>query len=168
MTRLAVCVAGCQQILKMGLAYELAAHAAEFHAEVHKRHRHGLRSLPEALAKEWERKKPEVFKEASAGKTEIYAWIAHPKMMDCKPTHADMVGALPEELAEMYEAEQLKIEPSASCSRSWKLLFNFYELTAKLTTEYVARDLREEFPEQFTDTPPAKRVKRHAGDEGDF
>jgi hypothetical protein len=152
----------------MGLAHDLAARAAEFHAEQRKRHRHGMQSLPGAIAKEWEKKQPEVFKEATAGKTEIHAWIAHPKMIGCKPTHADMVSALPKELEEMYEAEQLKIEPSATCSRSWKLRFTFFELTSKLTTEYVARDLQEEFPEQLADEPLAKRVKRHCGDEGDF
>jgi hypothetical protein len=144
----------------MGLAHDLAARAAEFHAEAHKKQRHGLRSLPVAIAREWQRKKPEVFKEASGGKTEISTWIMHPKATGFKPSVIDIASALPEELARMHDADQMLIEPSATCSRSWRLKFKFCALAGELTAEYIARDLREEMPDQFTDEPPAKRAKQ--------
>ena len=75
--------------------------------------------------------------------------------------------ALPKELAEMYEADQLKIEKSATCSRSWRLCFDTFDLTNELTKEYIARDEAEE-EAVAAEERAAKRVKRHCGDEGDF
>ena len=153
----------------MGLAHELAARAAEFYAAQHQKEKRAANALPGAIAKEWEKRKPDVFKEASGGKTEMRVWIAHPRVTGAKNhTKEDIVDALPEELAEMYKDEKLKIQPSASCSRSWQLCFNTFDLTNELTKEYIARDEAEEGMVQFDDTPPPKRVKRHAGDEGDF
>ena len=155
----------------MGLAHELAAHAAEFHAEQHKRQKKAINALPEALAKEWEKRKPDVFKEASGGKTEMSVWIAHPPVRGGAKNHTleDMVYALPPELAQMYKDEKLKLVKSASCSRSWRLCFDIFDLTNELTKEYIARDEEPAWDYSMTDdTPPAKRVKRHAGDEGDF
>jgi hypothetical protein len=150
----------------MGLAHDLAARAAEFYAEQHKRQKKAINALPGAISKEWEKRKPDVFKEASGGKTELSIWIAHPRVANGHiHTEEDVVDALPPELAEMYKDKMLKIEPSASCSRSWRLCFNIFDLTNELTKEYIARDEAEEATD---DTPPAKRVKRHAGDEGDF
>ena len=154
--------------MRQGLAFELAARAAEFKAEQHKRHKKALNALPEAIAKEWEKRKPDVFKEASGGKTEMSIWIAHPRVTHGKiHTKEDVVVALPPELAQMYEAKQLKIEPSASCSRSWRLCFNTFDLTNELTKEYIARDEAEE-EAVAAEERAAKRVKRHCGDEGDF
>ena len=152
----------------MGLAHELAARAAEFYAEQHKRQKKAINALPGAIAKEWEKRKPDVFKEASGGKTELSVWIAHPRVTSAKKhTREDIVDALPPELAEMYKAEQLKIEPSASCSRSWRFCFNIFDLTNELTKEYIARDEAEEEAVEAEERA-TKRVKRHAGDEGDF
>ena len=146
----------------MGLAHDLAARAAEFHAEQHKRQKKAINALPEAIAKEWEKRKPDVFKEASRGKTELSIWIAYPRVTNGKIiSKDDVVNALPEELEEVYKNGLLKIEPSASSSRSWRLCFSIFDLTNELTKEYIARDEAEEATD---DTPPAKRVKRHAGD----
>ena len=154
----------------MGLAQDLAARAAEFYAEQHKRQKKAANALPGAIAKEWEKRKPDVFKEASGGKTEMSVWIAHPPVRGGAKNHTleDMVYALPPELAQMYKDEKLKLVKSASCSRSWRLCFDIFDLTNELTKEYIARDEAEEGMVQFDDTPPPKRVKRHAGDEGDF
>ena len=154
--------------MKQGLAFELAARAAEFHAEQHKRQKEAINALPGAIAKEWEKRKPDVFNEASGGKTEMSVWIAHPMVTNTKMhTKEDVVDALPSELAQMYKAEQLKIEPSASCSRSWRLCFNIFDLTNELTKEYIARDEAEEEAVEAEARAP-KRVKRHCGDDGDF
>ncbi len=151
----------------MGLAHELAARAAEFYAEQHKRQKKAINALPGAIAKEWEKRKPDVFKEASGGKTEMRVWIAHPRVTGAKNhTKDDIVDALPEELAAMYKDGLLTLEKSASCSRSWQLCFNTFDLTNELTKEYIARDEAED--EATDDTPPAKRVKRHCGADGDF
>ena len=154
----------------MGLAHDLAARAAEFYAEQHHRQKKAINALPGAIAKEWEKRKPDVFKEASGGKTELSIWIAHPRVTNGNVfiSKEDVVDALPEELAEMYKDKMLKIEPSASCSRSWRLCFNISDLTNELTKEYIARDEVEWNYSMTDDTPPAKRVKRHCGDEGDF
>ena len=150
----------------MGLAQDLAARAAEFYAAQHRKQKRAANALPGAIAKEWEKRKPDVFKEASGGKTELSIWIAHPRMTGAKiHTKEDVVDALPPELAEMYKDGLLNIEPSASFSRSWRICFNIVDLTNELTKEYIARDEAEEATD---DTPPPKRVKRHAGDEGDF
>ena len=152
----------------MGLAHDLAARAAEFYAEQHKRQKKAINALPGAIAKEWEKRKPDVLKEASGGKTEMRVWIAHPRVTNTKNhTKEDIVDALPPELAEMYKAELLTLEKSASCSRSWQLLFNIFDLTNELTKEYIARDEAEEEAVEAEERA-AKRVKRHAGDEGDF
>ena len=154
----------------MGLAHDLAARAAEFYAEQHYQQKKAANALPGAIAKEWEKRKPDVFKEASQGKTELSVWIAHPRVTGAKKiiSKEDVANALPPELAEMYKDEQLKIEPSASCSRSWRLCFNIFDLTNELTKEYIARDEVVWDYSMTDDTPPPKRVKRHAGDEGDF
>lgn len=154
----------------MGLEFELAARAAEFYAEQHKRNKKALNALPGAIAKEWEKRKPGVFKEASGGKTEMSIWIAHPRVTHGKiHTTEDIADALPEELAEMYKDGLLTLEKSASCSRSWQLCFNTFDLTNELTKEYIARDEKPAWDYSMTDdTPLAKRVKRHEGDEGDF
>ena len=154
----------------MGLAHELAARAAEFYAEQHRKQKKAANALPAAIAREWEKRKPNVFKEASQGKTELSIWIAHPRVTSAKKiiSKEDVVDALPEELAEMYKDGLLKIEPSVSCSRSWRLCFNIFDLTNELTKEYIARDEVEWNYSMTDDTPPAKRVKRHCGDEGDF
>ena len=178
MTRIAVCVAGCQQIIKMGLAFELAARAAEFYAEQHRRQKRAINALPGAIAKEWEKRKPDIFKEASGGKTELSLWIAHPRTTGSKNHHTleEIVDALPPELAEMYKDEKLKIVPSVSCSRSWRFCLDIFDLTNELTKEYIARDVGleaelvdiNEAEEATDDTPPVKRVKRHCGADGDF
>lgn len=154
--------------MKQGLAHDLAARAAEFYAEQHKRQKMAINALPGAIAKEWEKRKPDVMKEASGGKTEMRVWIANPKVTGAKK-HAleDIVDALPPELAEMYKDEKLKVVPSTSCSRSWQLCFNVFDLTNELTKEYIARDEAEEEAVAMAEVA-AKRVKRHAGDEGDF
>ena len=156
--------------MKQGLAFELAARAAEFYAAQHHRQKKAINALPGALAKEWEQRKPDVFKEASCGKTEMRAWIAHPAIRGGGKNHTleEMAAALPEELAAMYKEGLLKLEKSSSCSRSWQLCFNIFDLTNELTKEYIARDEAQAGMVQFDDTPPAKRVKSHCGDEGDF
>ena len=154
----------------MGLAHDLAARAAEFYAEQHRKQKRAANALPGAIAKEWEKRKPDVFKEASCGKTEMRVWIAHPAIGGGAKNHTleEMAAALPEELAEMYKDGLLKLEKSASCSRSWQLCFNTFDLTNELTKEYIARDEVVGDYSMTDDTPPPKRVKRHAGDEGDF
>jgi hypothetical protein len=153
----------------MGLAQDLAARAAEFYAEQHRKQKRAANALPGAIAKEWEQRKPDVFKEASGGKTEMSVWIAHPAVRGGAKNHTmeEMAAALPEELAEMYNEGLLKLDKSASCSRSWRLCFNIFDLTNKLTKEYVARDEAEEEAAE-EEARAAKRVKRHCGDEGDF
>ena len=153
----------------MGLAHDLAARAAEFYAEQHRKQKRAANALPGAIAKEWEQRKPDVFKEASCGKTEMRVWIAHPAIRGGAKNHTleDMAAALPEELAQMYKEGLLKLEKSASCSRSWQLCFNIFDLTNELTKEYIARDEAEEAA-VAAEERAAKRVKRHAGDEGDF
>jgi len=154
----------------MGLAHELAARAAEFYAEQHHRQKKAINALPGAIAKEWEQRKPDVFKEASGGKTEMRVWIAHPAVRGGGKNHTleEMVAALPKELADMYKEGMLKLEKSSSCSRSWQLCFNIFDLTNELTREYIARDEVEWNYSMTDNAPPAKRVKRHCGDEGDF
>ena len=153
----------------MGLAHELAARAAEFYAEQHRKQKRAANALPGAIAKEWEKRKPDVFKEASCGKTELDVWIAHPPVRGGAKNHTleDIVDALPPELAEMYKDEKLKLVKSASCSRSWRFCFDIFDLTNELTKEYIARDEAEEEAVE-AEARAAKRVKRHCGADGDF
>ena len=163
----------------MGLAQDLAARAAEFYAAQHRKQKRAANALPGAIAKEWEKRKPDVFKEASGGKTELSVWIAHPRVTGAKNhTKEDIVDALPEELAEMYKDEKLKLVPSASCSRSWRLCFDIFDLTNELAKEYIARDVgleaelvdinEAEEEAVAAEERAAKRVKRHCGADGDF
>ena len=154
--------------MKQGLAYDLAVRAAEFYAEQHRKQKKAANALPGAIAREWEKRKPDVFKEASQGKTELDMWIVYPRVSGAKNhTKEDIVAALPEELAEMYKDEKLKLVQSAACSRSWRLCFNIFDLTNELTKEYIARDEAEEEAVE-AEARAAKRVKRHCGEDGDF
>ena len=146
-----------------GLVYELAHRAAEHQADQKRRKRKDHKDLPKWIAARWKLKKNEVLKDAEKGDTTITVWISLPEANKGSNLDVDAFAkALPAELKKMLDDGHLEVH-SAESTNMFKIVLYFSELADELCKKMLAKDEDEDEAEQAT-----KRMKRHAGDEGDF
>jgi len=149
-----------------GLVFELAHRAAEYHADQERRKRKDHKDLPKWIAARWQLKRDEVLKDAEKGDTTITVWISLPEAN--KGSHIDVdafAKALPAELKKMLDDGQLEVRSSES-TNMFKIVLYFAGEADEMCKKMLAKD--EEEDEAAEAEQAAKRVKRHAGDEGDF
>ena len=146
-----------------GLAYELAHRAAEHKANQERRRQKDHKDLPRWIAARWQLKRDEVFKDAEKGDTTITVWISLPEINKGSKIDVDaFTNALPAELKKMLDDGHLEARSTES-TNMFKIVLYFPELADELCGKMLAKDEEEDEAERAT-----KRVKRHAGAEGDF
>ena len=146
-----------------GFVFELAHRAAEHHADQERRKRRDHKDLPKWIAARWQLKRDEVLKDAEKGDTTISVWISLPEATKSSNIDVDaFANALPAELRKMLDDGHLEVR-SAESTNMFKIVLYFPELADEMCKKMLAKDEEEDEAEQV-----AKRVKRHAGDEGDF
>ena len=146
-----------------GFVFELAHRAAEYKADRERRRQKDHKDLPKWIAERWQLKRDEVLKDAEKGDTTITVWISLPEANKGSQINVDAFAkALPAELKKMLDDGQLEVR-SADSTNMFKIELYFPELTDELLGKMLAKDEEEAEAERAT-----KRMKRHAGDEGDF